>query len=67
MLDMDKYVSRRYLKEKFRSIERLEGIINNEGDSDCLRDDISATLRQDVAFAFAVVAKELGVEIPTDV
>ena len=58
---MGKHISARYIKEKMRPIENLIDIVNN-AESDNLSEKIRYP--EEIAFAFAVIAKELGVKIP---
>ena len=62
---MDKYVSAKYIDEKLYPIRNLISIVEST-DSNNIADKV-ANQKQDIAFAFAVIAKELGVTIPTDV
>lgn len=65
---MDKHISAFYIKEKMYPVEQLVKIVNEtlEGDSDTanIAEKFSESQRREVAFAFAVIAKELGVKIP---
>lgn len=65
---MDKHISAYYIKEKMWPIEQLIKTVNDtlDGDSDTanIAEKISPSQRNDIAFAFAVIAKELGVKIP---
>lgn len=58
---MSKHISARYIKEKMRPIENLIDIVNN-AESDNLSEEIRYP--EEIAFAFAVIAKEIGVKIP---
>ena len=60
---MSKYISRKYLKEKIRPVEQLLKTIE-EAESDNLTEEISDYRKNEIAFAFAVIAKELDVKIP---
>lgn len=61
MMYEEKYVSAKYISEKMRPIENLIDIVNNAE-----RDNLAEEIRcpEEIAFAFAVIAKEIGVEIP---
>lgn len=65
---MDKHISAFYIKEKMYPIEQLIKTVNDtlEGDSDTanIAEKFSESQRRETAFAFAVIAKELGVKIP---
>lgn len=65
---MDKHISAFYIKEKMYPIEQLVKIVNEtlEGNSDTanIAEKFSESQRREVAFSFAVIAKELGVKIP---
>lgn len=64
---MDKHISAYYIKEKMRPIEQLIKTVHTayDGDeSDNIAEKVSPSQRNDIAFAFAVIAKELGVKIP---
>lgn len=60
---MSKYISRKYLKEKIGPVEQLLKTIE-EAESDNLTEAISDYRKNEIAFAFAVIAKELDVKIP---
>ena len=55
-----KYISAKYIKEKSFPIEQLLDTINSS-DTDNIANKIHA---EEIAYAFAVIAKEIGVEIP---
>ncbi|MBQ8234654.1 MAG: hypothetical protein IJZ36_03630 [Bacilli bacterium] len=63
---MKNYISALYIKEKMFPIERLisnvETAIDNKTDD--MSDMMSDNLNNEIAFSFAVIAKELGVKIP---
>ena len=64
---MDKYISAVYIKEKMRPIEQLIKTVNtacDENESDNVAEKISPSRRKEIVFAFAVIAKELGENIP---
>ena len=64
---MNKYISSYYIKEKMRPIENLIKIVNSSIDDKSTNDiasQISDAQKREVAFAFAVIAKELSVQIP---
>ena len=64
---MDKHISAYYIKEKMWPIEQLVKTVHTacDGDeSDNIAEKISPSQRNEIAFAFAVIAKELGVKIP---
>ena len=56
-----KYVSARYIEEKLYPIERLCEIVH-----EAEKNDISDEIRypEEIALAFAMIAKEMGVKIP---
>lgn len=66
-ISMSKYISSYYIQEKMRPIENLIKIVNSsiedKGTND-IASQISDAQKREVAFAFAVIAKELGVQIP---
>lgn len=65
---MDKHISAFYIQEKMWPIEQMikkvNDTVNGTGDSANLADQIPPAQRNEIAFAFAVIAKELGVKIP---
>lgn len=64
---MDNYISAHYIQEKMRPIQNLIRIVEQEysvGESDNITDKISENQRREFAFACAVIAKELDVNIP---
>lgn len=65
---MDKHISAYYIKEKMYPIEQLVKTVNDTLDSDSdtanIAEKFPESRRREVAFAFAVIAKELGVKIP---
>ena len=64
---MEKYVSARYIQEKIWPIKNLISIVEEEysnGNSDNLSNKISDYQRKEFAYACAIIAKELGVNIP---
>lgn len=64
---MDKYISSYYIQEKMRPIENLIKLVNRsieDTGTNNIADQISEAQRRQVAFAFAVIAKELDVQIP---
>lgn len=60
---MEKYVSARYIREKLSPVRNLINIIER-ADSDALNEALPMEIRKEIAFAFAVIAKEMDVEIP---
>lgn len=67
MLNTNKYISRRYLKEKLAYIKPLINIIESDEGGDNLAEILYDTTCREAVFGFAVIAKELGYEIPTDI
>lgn len=65
---MDKHISAFYIQEKMWPIEQMiktvNDTVNGTGDSANIADQIPPVQRNEIAFAFAVIAKELGVKIP---
>lgn len=64
---MEKYISARYINEKMGPIQTLIRTVEQEYSarkSDNLSDKIPESQRREFAFACAVIAKELGVNIP---
>lgn len=64
---MDKYISAYYIQEKMRPIENLIKTVNSsieDNGTNNIAEQISEAQKREVAFAFAVIAKELGVQIP---
>lgn len=64
---MDKHISATYINEKLWPVEQLISIVKDtceNGSTINISDQISESRRQEIAFAFAVIAKELGVKIP---
>ena len=65
---MDKHISAYYIKEKIYPIEQLVKTVNDTLDSDSdtanIAEKFPESQRREVAFAFAVIAKALGVKIP---
>ena len=57
---MKKYISAKYIKEKSYPIEQLLDSIDST-ETDNIADKVYS---EEIAYAFAVIAKELGVEIP---
>lgn len=67
-VDFMKYVSAKYIREKSSNIQRLLDIVNDE---ELDRDDVSEIIKErigydELAFAFGVLAKEIGLKIPTN-
>ena len=65
-VNMDKHVGAYYIKEKSFPIKNLLSIVDDalaNGTSN-LANVINENNRRDIAFAFAVIAKELGVDNP---
>lgn len=60
---MKKYISARYINEKIMPIEHLQTILADT-DEDDISEQISDFWAKEIAFSFAVIAKELGVKIP---
>lgn len=65
-MDKTKFVSGYYIDEKMYPIKQLQKIIDNRTQDNISR-ELSEAQRKEIAFAFAVIAKELDVPIPTDV
>ena len=64
---MDKHISAYYIKEKMWPIEQMIKTVNEAcdgGETNNIAEKVSPSQRNDIAFAFAVIAKELGVKIP---
>ncbi len=62
-----KYISATYIKEKAYPIEQLLTIVNDgcaDGDKNNIADQLSEFQKNQIAHAFAVIAKELDVKIP---
>ena len=68
MVDMKKFVDASYIKGKMFPIEQLVRLVNDTCDdkskSNNLANELTEINRLDIAFAFAVIAKEMGVTIP---
>lgn len=63
---MKKYIDAAYIAEKLEPVEYLIKVVEdklNNGES-CLNDTISEYRSQQIAYAFAAIAKELGIKIP---
>lgn len=63
---MKKYIDAAYIAEKLYPVEYLIKEVEDKLNSGncCLTDTISEYRAQEIAYAFAVIAKELGVKIP---
>lgn len=62
---MKKHISAHYINEKSSPIKNLLSIVDDDSkDSDNITEQLSDNMKREVAFAFAVIAKELGVSIP---
>lgn len=64
---MSKHISAHYIQEKMRPIQNLIRTVEQEcsvGESDNIVDKIPENQRREFAFACAVIAKELDVNIP---
>lgn len=65
---MKDYISSRYIDEKLYPIKNLIKIVDAEQESlehsGNLTEELSEYQRNEIAFAFAVIAKEMGVKIP---
>lgn len=60
-----KHISAHYINEKSSPIRNLLLIVDDDSkDSDNITEQLSDNMKREVAFAFAVIAKELGVNIP---
>lgn len=57
------YISKKYIDEKSYPIRKMLEKVDN-ADSDDLREVITEADAKEIAFAFAVIAKELNVTIP---
>lgn len=60
---MKNYISAKYIDEKSKAIRNLLNIVDS-ADSDNLANKISESNIREITFAFAVIAKELGEQIP---
>lgn len=61
---MNKYISSRYINEKSRPIRSLMNIVDSATESDNISEELSDYDKREIAFAFAVIAKELDIQIP---
>ena len=62
---MDKYISAGYINEKSRPIRTLLSIIDNDSkESDNISNELTDSMKREIAFSFAVIAKELDIDIP---
>lgn len=61
---MNKYISARYINEKSRPIRNLMNIVDSATESNDISEELSDYDKREIAFAFAVIAKELDIQIP---
>lgn len=61
---MKEYISARYIKEKSVFSRSLFEIIEGDRDSDNIAKDLSPMMIKGIVEEFAIIAKELGAEIP---
>ena len=64
---MNKHISAHYIKEKIKPVKNLITTVEyacDNGESDNINNEFSESQRREIAFAFAVIAKELDVQIP---